>query len=142
MLHTPLTCPYINIIFLICQTKDLKGKLCKTNKNKVYHIGIPTKTTKTTKSLVVVLRFCSKLKNAHRALLLHFCVITEFRATQPTPSLRITCGGRNAHRAGPLLHGTGDADAEKEKADKAPGAECRKKPFAPVANASRGQRAI
>ena len=30
-------------------------------RNKVYRISIPTKTTKTTKSLVVVLRFCSKL---------------------------------------------------------------------------------
>lgn len=32
-------------------------------RTKVYQFGMPTKTTKTTKSLVVVLRFCSKLRN-------------------------------------------------------------------------------
>lgn len=55
-----------------------------------------------------------------------------FRATQPTPSLRIACGGRNAHRAVPLLHGTGEAGVEKEKANKAPEAECREKPLPPL----------
>lgn len=99
---------------------------------KVYYFGMPTKTTKTTKSLVVVLRFCRKLKAEESGV----------RATQTTPSLHIACGGRNAHRAGPLLHGTRDAGVEKEKAEKAPGAKCPGKAFAPVACANRGQRAI
>ena len=46
--------------------------------------------------------------------------------------MRITCGGRNAHRAGPLLHGTRNAGVEKEKAGKAPEAECPEKPLPPL----------
>ena len=96
--------------------------MCKTDKNKVYHIGIPTKTTKTTKSLVVVLRFCSKLRGGKNEV-----------SCDATNALLAHClRGHNAHRAGLLLHGTGDASVEKEKTGKTPEAECREKPLPPL----------
>lgn len=91
---------------------------------------MPTKTTKTTKSLVVVLRFCSKLGSRGKR---------DFVLRNPRPPCALLAGV--AMHTGRGRYCTGrEKRVKRKKAGKAPGAECQGKAFAPIACANRGQR--
>ena len=101
-------------------------------KTKVYNFSMPTKTTKTTKSLVVVLRFCSKLsdrKNGFSCDATHALLAHCLRGTQCTPG-------------GAALARDEGCGCRERKSREVPGSRMPGKAFAPVACANRGQRAI
>ena len=88
----------------------------------IYNLNIPTKTTKTTKSLVVVLRFCSKLRSREKQGFVR-------RNSRPPCTLLAGVAMHTGRSRSCTRRGCG---CRERKEEKTPGAERPEKPLPPL----------